>query len=122
MPKILIIDDEKDVRDVVGEFLQTMGYDVIFAENGMEGLKAAKKNLPQLVLIDALMPKMNGTEVCSFLKKDPVTAPIPVLFLTGQAKLGDAELAFAGGAQGYITKPVDFTRLLAKVKSLIKSG
>lgn len=120
MKKILIIDDEPVIRETLGRFLRTMDYEILFAQDGLEGLEKTKAFHPNLVIVDILMPRMDGFSFCSILKKDTKTARIPVLFLTGQGRLGDAEMALAEGAGGFLTKPFDFSRIMEKVESLLK--
>ncbi|MBI2174316.1 MAG: response regulator [Candidatus Omnitrophica bacterium] len=105
--QILIVDDTKDILDVVSRRLQSWGYQVLVASSGEEGLEIAKQSLPDLILLDIMMPRMKGRDVCAHLKSDPNTAHIPVIFLTA---LGLADHVKAGmdlGADDYIVKPFE---------------
>lgn len=109
---ILVIDDEADFIDAVKMRLEPSGYDVIAAYNGQDGLGKAKKELPKVILLDLVMPKMNGFEVLSLLRADPRTSLIPVIMITGQS---DIEYLFDAGKLGateYIVKPVNMENLL----------
>lgn len=120
MAKILIVDDEESIRETLGRFLRSQGYEVRFAKNGLEGLEAIRAGTPDLVVTDVRMPTMTGLELCAVLKKNPQTAGIPVVFVTALDTMGDMENALAQGGQGYITKPFEFPRVLSKVQSLLK--
>ena len=113
---ILLVDDEESVRKIVGRRLEIDGYRVLTADSGEEGLKIAQEQLPDLVLLDIMMPKMKGRDVCARLKADPKTAHIPVIFLTA---LGLADHIKAGmdlGAEDYIVKPFEPTELKERIK------
>ena len=104
-PVILIVDDEEGVRKVVGRRLQRYGFEVVTADSGEEGLRMAYERQPDLVLLDIMMPKMKGRDVCAHLKANPKTQHIPVIFLTA---LGMADHVKGGmdlGADDYIVKP-----------------
>ena len=106
-PKILLVDDEADVRKTVGRRLQQQGFEVLTAEGGEEGLRIAEEQQPALILLDIMMPKMTGRDVCQRLKANPKTQRIPVIFLTA---LGYADNIKAGldlGAEDYIVKPFE---------------
>ena len=112
---ILVVDDTKDILLVVARRLKSWGYESLTADSGEEGLKIAQEQLPDLVLLDIMMPKMKGRDVCARLKADPKTAHIPVIFLTA---LGLADHIKAGmdlGAEDYIVKPFE----PAELKELI---
>jgi len=117
---ILVVDDDASVRKLLRRFLTAAGYAMSEAGDGITGLKIAKQLIPDLVVIDVLMPDMNGYELCALLKQDAATAPIPVLFLTGQGKMGDVEDAMAQGADVFMTKPVDFPRFMKHVKAMVE--
>ena len=114
-PMILLIDDEKVLRKMVGLRLQRQGFRVLTAESGEEGLRLAEEQLPDLVLLDIMMPKMKGRDVCARLKANPKTQNIPVIFLTA---LGLADHIKAGmdlGAEDYIVKPFEPAELKERV-------
>ena len=105
--KILIIDDTSDILQVVARRLQSWGYEPLTAESGEEGLRLAEEQVPDLILLDIMMPKMKGREACAHLKANPKTAHIPVIFLTA---LGLADHVTSGmqlGADDYIVKPFE---------------
>ena len=113
--RILVVDDTKDILLVVSRRLQSWGYEAYTAESGEEGLQLAAKHLPDLILLDIMMPKMKGRDVCVRLKADPKTANIPVIFLTA---LGLADHVRAGmdlGADDYIVKPFEVDELRERI-------
>ena len=115
-PVILIVDDEEGVRKVVGRRLQRYGFEVVTADSGEEGLRMAYERQPDLVLLDIMMPKMKGRDVCAKLKAGLTTKDIPVIFMTA---LGLADHIKAGmdmGADDYITKPFESARLIERIK------
>ncbi len=112
---ILLIDDEVSIRKTMGRRLEREGFRVVSADSGEEGLRLAAEHLPNLILLDIMMPKMKGREVCARLKADPKTAHIPVIFLTA---LGLADHIKAGmdlGAEDYIVKPFEPAELKERV-------
>ncbi len=109
--KILIVDDTKDILLVVSRRLESWGYKAFTADSGEEGLRVAETELPDLILLDIMMPKMKGRDVCARLKANPATQEIPVIFLTA---LGLADHIKAGmdlGAEDYIVKPFEPSEL-----------
>lgn len=118
--KILIIDDEPGICSLVSNFLGKKGFTVITAKSGKEGLSAANKFLPDLILLDINMPKMDGFAVLEKIKFSPKTIPIPVVMLSGR---GDDESKIkASGlySEYYITKPFDLEELESKIKEVLK--
>ena len=112
---ILLVDDEESVRKTLGRRLELEGYHVVAADSGEEGLKIAQEQLPDLVLLDIMMPKMKGRDVCAKLKANPKTQHIPVIFLTA---LGLADHIKAGmdlGAEDYIVKPFEPAELKERI-------
>ncbi len=118
--KILVIDDEQKVRELIADLLGHQGYQLCFAEDGPQGLEAAKRELPDLILLDVMMPTMDGFQVQKKLSEDGNTAKIPVVFVTARAALEDTMRAMSQGAAGYIEKPFDVKRLVRKVESLLE--
>ena len=113
--RILIVDDTKDILLVVARRLKSWGYEALTAESGEEGLKIIREQKPDLVLLDIMMPKMKGRDVCSRMKEDPETARIPVIFLTA---LGLADHVRAGlnlGADDYLVKPFEPAELKERI-------
>ena len=113
--RILIVDDTKDILAVVSRRLQSWGYEPLTAESGEEGLQIAEETVPDLILLDIMMPKMKGRDVCARLKANPKTQRIPVIFLTA---LGLADHIRAGmdlGAEDYIVKPFEPAELKERI-------
>ena len=113
--RILVVDDTKDVRQVVARRLESWGYEALMAESGEEGLQVAEAQVPDLILLDVMMPKLKGREVCARLKANPKTEKIPVIFLTA---LGLADHVKAGmdlGAEDYIVKPFEPAELKDRI-------
>lgn len=118
--KILIVDDEDVNLRLFGAFVKSYGYTFETAGNGIEALEKTKEFTPDLILLDIMMPEMDGYEVCRRLKKDPVTQHIPVVMVTA---LGDRDSKVEGlnaGASDFLTKPVDSTELMVRVKNLLR--
>ena len=104
---VLVVEDEEHIRTVVEYNLRRQGFDVYTAENGLGGLDLARKVRPDVILLDWMMPEMDGLEVLAELKRDSATSRIPVLMLTAKGMAGDMERALRLGADDYITKPFD---------------
>ncbi len=117
--KILIIDDDVDTLRLVGLMLQRQGYEIIAASNGTQGLAKALEERPNLILLDVMMPDMDGYEVTRRLRKNPVTVTIPILMFTAKTQLDDKVTGFEVGADDYLTKPTHPTELQAHVKVLL---
>jgi len=117
--RALVIDDEPVTRRLVSAFLQQEGYDVLTAEGGDAGLKLAASDLPDLVVLDVMMPVMDGYEVCRALRREPATAKIPVVMVTASEDPGLTRNAYAAGAQACVPKPVRREALVATVNVLV---
>jgi two-component system, OmpR family, alkaline phosphatase synthesis response regulator PhoP len=117
--KILIADDERDIVDFLKYNLEKEGFDVLTAKNGLEAVVQAKKN-PSLILLDVMMPEMDGFEVVRMLKKNSALAKIPVIFLTAKSSDVDEVVGLELGADDYIIKPVSITKLVARIKSTLR--
>jgi len=118
--KILIVDDERDMVEALTVRLEKNGYGVISAYDGLDGLEKAKRERPDLIILDLMLPKMDGYRVCALLKKDSRYSMIPIIIFTAKAQVSDRELGIELGAEAYITKPFDAQILLTKIKELIK--
>jgi DNA-binding response OmpR family regulator len=118
MEKILFADDDKDICEIVKNILTNAGYEIIIARDGEEALGLAKTKKPDLVILDYLMPMLNGVEVLRELKKDSSTKDIPVIMLTAYSS--EKEESLDAGAMDFITKPVDKTDLLLRIRSVLK--
>lgn len=121
MKKILIVDDEPSVREILSRLLKAAQFEVVLAENGIEGLKKVKKYLPDLIISDVVMPELDGISLCAAVKSDPLTNHIPFLFITTQATIGEVEEAMRQSPDGYITKPFEFPRIMKKVHALLNN-
>jgi CheY-like chemotaxis protein len=119
MAKILVAEDERDIRDLVSFTLQYAGYDVISASNGEEALQLALKEKPDLILSDVRMPKMTGYEVCKRLKADPEMQHIPVVFLSAKGQEAEVQTGLAVGATDYLLKPFAPDQLMARVAEIL---
>ena len=117
--KILIIDDDVDTLRLVGLMLQRQGYEISAASNGSQGLAKALEERPDLILLDVMMPDMDGYEVTRRLRKNPVTVAIPIMMFTAKTQLDDKVTGFEVGADDYLTKPTHPTELQAHVKALL---
>lgn len=118
--RILLVDDEKDLVEIVTFRLETSGYEVIPAYDGQEGLNKAKSERPDLIILDLMLPRMNGYEVCQLLKFDQKYKHIPIIMFTARTQESDKKTGFEVGANAYITKPFDAQVLLSKIKELLK--
>jgi len=118
---VLIIEDEKDVRKVLECSLKSDGFDVYSATDGPEGLKIAGEKRPDVILLDWVMPKMNGLEVLSELRHDERTKDIIVFMLTAKDMMDDVETALANGADDCILKPFDGAELGQRIMSMLRS-
>ena len=119
-PRILIVDDNETNRDILASRLATQGYDLRQAADGAEALAAAKTLVPDLILLDVMMPKINGIEVCRRLKSDPTLPFMSVILVTAKADTKDVVAGFDAGADEYLTKPVDQAALVARVRSALR--
>jgi CheY-like chemotaxis protein/two-component sensor histidine kinase len=114
---VLIVDDIPENLQVLGNVLLQHGFDVGFATDGMQALETVEFNKPDLILLDIMMPGMDGYEVCRRLKANPDTAEIPIIFLTAKSQTEDVVLGFEGGAVDYITKPFNANELIARAST-----
>ncbi|MEP1490542.1 MAG: response regulator transcription factor [Algibacter sp.] len=118
--KILLVDDEPDILEIVGYNLRNAGYQVITAENGFEAVKKAKKELPQLIILDVMMPEMDGIEACELIRKNSDLKDVVITFLTARGEDYSQVAGFDAGADDYITKPIKPKVLISKVKALLR--
>jgi CheY-like chemotaxis protein len=117
--KILIVDDDLDTLRLVGLMLQKIGYQISAASNGEQGLAKALEERPDLILLDVMMPDLDGDEVTRRLRKNPATVSIPILMFTAKTQLDDKVVGFEVGADDYLTKPTHPTELQAHIKALL---
>lgn len=120
--KILIVDDEPDLVETVRFSLEMEGYQVLVSHNGEEGLSQAKKESPDLILLDLMLPKLDGYKICRLLKFDERYKHIPILMLTAKTQEKDKLLGMETGADEYMTKPFDMDQLMEKVKFYLSRG
>lgn len=120
MRKLLIADDEPGIRSLVRMTLETDQYDITEAGDGEEALEAARRVLPEVILLDVMMPKLTGFEVCKALKEDPATKEIVIVMLTAKAQDGDRSEGEAAGANDYFTKPFSPVALLRKLDEIFE--
>jgi two-component system alkaline phosphatase synthesis response regulator PhoP len=118
--KILLVDDEQDILEIVGYNLQQEGYQVVTANNGKEAVAKAKKELPQLIIMDVMMPEMDGMEACEAIRKLPELSNVIITFLTARSEDYSQVAGFDAGADDYITKPIKPKLLVSKVKALLR--
>jgi len=119
--KILVVDDEKDIVDLLKYNLEKENdFEVLTAVNGKEAIQQAVENKPDLVLLDIMMPEMNGFDVCRKLKNSPITNNVPVIFLTAKENEIDEIIGLELGADDYIQKPISPRKVIARVKSVLR--
>jgi len=120
--RVLIVEDEQDVAELMRYNLAKEGYEVALVGNGAEALEQARRSRPDMILLDIMVPGLNGWEVCRRLKQDAHTRAVPVIMVTGRAEEGDKVLGFEMGADDYITKPFSPRELLARVRAVMRRG
>ena len=121
-PKILVVDDEPDAVELIEFNLKSAGYDVVTAGDGEEALKKARATPPQLIILDLMLPEVDGLEVCKILRRDPRTHAIPIIMVTAKAAEIDRVLGLELGADDYVTKPFSPRELVLRVKRLLRDG
>ena len=122
MQTILIIEDERDLAELVAFNLEKEGYRPLTAADGLAGLEAARRQLPDLIILDLMLPGMMGTEVCKLLKKQEQTAAIPVIMLTAKGDEIDRVVGFEVGADDYVVKPFSTRELILRVRAVLRRG
>lgn len=120
MNRILIIEDEKDLAELLSYNLEREGFRVTSAHDGLSGLEKARSELPDLILLDLMLPVMLGTEVCKALRKEAATARIPVLMLTAKGDEIDRVVGFEVGADDYIVKPFSMREIILRIKAVLR--
>jgi CheY-like chemotaxis protein len=120
MTRLLLVEDNEMNRDMLSRRLQKKGYEVVLALDGEQGIAKARTETPALILMDMSLPGIDGWEATRRIKADPQTSGIPVIALTAHALTSDRDQALAAGCDDFDTKPVEFTRLLAKIETLLK--
>ncbi len=120
MKKVLVVEDERDLAELLAYNLEKEGYQVLVTGTGLEGLDAARRELPDLILLDLMLPGMMGTEVCSSLRHSEKTRAIPVLMLTARGDEIDRVVGFEMGADDYIVKPFSMRELLLRIRAILR--
>ena len=119
MPTVLVVDDDPVIQKLLQVNFEMEGYDVVVAGDGEEGLAKAREELPDLVLLDVMMPKMNGLDVAAALRADRATIDIPIIMLSAKAQASDVQAGLELGVDDYVTKPFDPLDLLERVGALL---
>jgi len=117
---ILVVDDEQDLLDLIEYNLQKEGFDVLRADNGLDGIEMAREHKPTLVLLDIMMPQMDGIEVCGYMREDDELKHIPIIFLTARSDEKTEVEGLNKGADDYITKPISTTKLISRIKAVLR--
>lgn len=118
--RILIADDVEENRELLEAYLADQGYELLMACDGQQTIEAVEKHSPDLLLLDIMMPRMSGYEVCQQLKADPERRGMPVLMVTALNEMGDIEKAVKAGCDDFLTKPVNRLELQVRVRSLLR--
>jgi DNA-binding response OmpR family regulator len=120
--RILVVEDEPDVAELIRYNLAKEGWEVTSVANGADALRRARESRPDVVLLDIMVPQLNGWEVCRRLKQDPDTTAVPVIMVTGRVEEGDKVLGFELGADDYVTKPFSPRELIARIRAVVRRG
>lgn len=118
--KVLIVDDEEHIRELIKFNLDKNGYRTICADNGLDALKMAKSENPQLILLDVMLPAMDGYDVCKEIRRDNSISSTPIIMITAKGEEFDKVLGLELGADDYITKPFSIRELIARVKAILR--
>ncbi len=119
MSTVLVVEDDSDVRELIARKLAQAGFEVHTREDGQAGLEATSEVAPDIVLLDVMMPRLDGIEVCRRMRAKPSTASVPVIMLTAKAQEADVDRGFGVGADDYITKPFSPRELLNRVQAVL---
>lgn len=122
MARILIADDEKDIRDLITFTLHFAGHEVIAASNGEDAVHQAVEEIPDIILLDVRMPRMTGYEACREIKADERTKHIPVIFLSAKGQESEVSAGIEAGADAYILKPFSPDQLTEKISAILNGG
>ena len=120
--KVIVIEDEADILEVIQYNLEREGYRVRTARDGQQGLQLIKKEMPDIVLLDLMLPSLDGIEVCRKLKEGPITHSIPIIMVTAKGEESDIVLGLGIGADDYVTKPFSPKELMGRVKAVLRRG
>jgi two-component system alkaline phosphatase synthesis response regulator PhoP len=119
-PKVLVVDDNQQNLELLQAYLEDVDCQAVPARDGLEALEIIAKDPPDLILLDVMMPKMSGFEVCKRIKNDPKTSDIPVIMVTALNEFGDIERAIDSGTDDFLSKPVNKLELLTRIKTMLK--
>ena len=119
--RILLVDDHQTVFRLLEAIVRIKGYELIYAESGQQGIVMARQELPDLILLDVMMPDIDGFKVCQYLKENLETKDIPVMFLTARGAEGDLKAGRKAGADGFMTKPFQTIEVLKQIKRLLEA-
>ena len=119
MTTVLVADDDADIRDLVAFKLEQAGYRVVAVADGVQALDAVRADLPDLAVLDLMMPGLSGLDVCAEIRRDAASAHLPVIMLTARVQEQDVALGFATGADDYVTKPFSPRELLSRVQAVL---
>lgn len=122
MARILVVDDEPDIAENIAALLRAKGHVAAVCLDGALALDLARKSRPDLVLLDVMLPRMSGVDVCRFLREDPGLKGLKIVMVTGLGRGGDVETAFAAGADDYLIKPFDSQRLYRKLEKVLAAS
>jgi two-component system phosphate regulon response regulator PhoB len=117
---ILVVEDDENIQQLVGYNLAKAGFSVLYAENGEQALASVKRDSPDLVVLDIMLPSLNGFEVCKIMRKDPQTRTLPIIMLTAKGEENDVTAGLDLGADDYITKPFSPKILVARIKAALR--
>ena len=120
VPMVLVVDDNQQNLELLQAYLEDLDCETVPARDGLEALRIMSKKEPDLVLLDVMMPKMSGFEVCKRIRNNPKTADIPVIMVTALNEFGDIERGIDSGTDDFISKPVNKLELLTRVKTMLK--
>lgn len=118
--KVLVVDDNLQNLELITAYLEDIDCEILSAEGGQEALDIIEKDPPDLVLLDVMMPKISGFEVCKRIKNNPKTEHIPIIMVTALGEMGDIERAINSGTDDFLSKPVNKWELLTRVKTMLK--
>ena len=120
VPTVLIVDDNVQNLELIQAYLEELYVSTVAAYDGLQAMEGVREKEPDLILLDVMMPKMSGFEVCKRLKKDPKTSDIPIIMVTALNELGDIERGIDSGTDDFLTKPVNKWELITRVKTMLK--
>jgi two-component system alkaline phosphatase synthesis response regulator PhoP len=118
--KILVVDDEEHIQELIKFNLEKNGYKVILADNGIDAIKLAEEHMPQLMLLDLMLPGMDGLDVCKEIRKDSSMANMPIIMITAKGEEIDKIIGLELGADDYVTKPFSVRELVARIKAILR--